>query len=151
MVSVEQLVRQNLSEGIMLSLATVSGVQPWATTLYYATDEQLNIYWVSTPARRHSQELAANYNAAASIPLDADPSSPNIGLQVQGIAGLVVDKLEVERAIKLYAEKFNSGEDYVANFLAGKDEHRLYKLAPRLFVLFDEKHFPDQARQEWLP
>lgn len=149
MASVEDLIRKNLKEGFMMVLATLSGDQPWAATVYFVADEQLNIYWVSTPERRHSQELASNFKAAGAIPLDANPSAPNVGVQVQGLAGLVAERLEVERAVKLYAQKFNSGDEYVENFLAGKDEHRLYKLAPSLLVLFDEKNFPGQARQEW--
>lgn len=149
MANVEDLIRKNLKEGFMMMLATLNGDQPWATTVYFAADDQLNLYWVSTPERRHSQELASNFKAAAAIPLDANPSAPNVGVQAQGLAGLVVDRLEIERAIKLYAEKFNSGDEYVENFLAGKDEHRLYKLAPSLLVLFDEKNFPTESRQEW--
>lgn len=117
--------------------------------MYYASDDKLNIYWLSKLDTRHSRELAANPKASAAIPLDADPSTPNVGLQVQGIAGYVGDPAEIEAAVRLYAKKFGNSEQFIQNIISGKDEHKLYKLQPSYIVLLDEKSSPDNPRQEW--
>lgn len=145
----EKHIRQTLGDGLILQIATASGDQPWAATVYYASDDNLNIYWLSNPNTRHSQDLAANPKTAGAIPLDAEPSAPNVGLQVQGIAGYLGDPAEIESAIRLYAKKYGNSSEFVDNFIAGKDEHKIYKLQPNLIVLLDEKTYPQNPRQEW--
>ena len=130
-------------------LSTASGDQPWASTLYYASDEHFNIYWLSKLDTRHSRELAASPKAAGAIPLDADPSTPNAGLQLQGIAGYVGDPAEIETATRAYAKKFGNSEQFVQGVISGKDEHKIYKLQPTAVVLLDEKTYPSSPRQEW--
>lgn len=145
----EKHIRETLKDGLILTLSTVSADQPWAATLYYVADDNMNIYWLSKINTRHSQELAANPKTTAAIPLDADPSMPNVGLQVQGIAGYLGDPAEIESAIRLYANKFGNSEEFVQSILSGQDEHKIYKLQPKYIVLLDEKTYPHNPIQNW--
>jgi len=114
-------------------------------------DSDLNIYWSSWPERRHSQELKDNPNVAGAIVVQDAHGSKGIGIQAEGTAELIEKYESVQPIAKIYAENFNMNESWVEKFSKLETKHRLYKLTPRRFVLFDEKHFPPNIGQEWLP
>jgi uncharacterized protein YhbP (UPF0306 family) len=150
MADVKDLVKQNIhGDSELMQLATVDGDQPWACTVHFVADDESNLYWLSLPTRRHSQEVAKHGKVAAAIVVK--PSMPVIGVQVEGDAEEISDKETVAAVMKRYVAKYNKGQKFYDNFVAGKNEHRLYKLTPHLFVLFDEVNFPDSGRQEWRP
>lgn len=132
----------------MMMVATVSGDQPWNATLYYVSDENLNLYWISKADTRHSQEIHEHKKVAAAIPIKFSDLVV-VGLQLEGDANLVEDQDEIKKASRLYTDKFQRGEDWYKDFLAGKNEHKLYKIKPRVVVLFDRENFPDNSRQEF--
>lgn len=144
----KNLIENYLKEGRMMMMATVSGDQPWNATLYYVSDDKLNIYWISKSDTRHSQEIHKHKKIAAAIPIRYDDLVV-VGLQVEGDAELVEDIDEIKKAIRLFTDKHQRGEDWYSDFIAGKNEHRLYRIKPRLFVLFDRENFPDNSRQEY--
>ncbi len=150
MNEVEPRIREHLQVGRMMQLATVCGDQPWCCTVYFVADEDLNLYWISSPERRHSQELHQHEKIAAAIPIKYTPGEQVIGIQVEGGGHLVENPTEIKEAIRLYADRYQRGEDWYNDFIAGKNNHKLYRLKPRLFVLFDEVAFPNDPRKEWV-
>ena len=143
-------IQKYINKGKMLQIATVSGDQPWSCTVYYASDENLNLYWISKPSTRHSQEIHKHSKVAASIPIKFDDLIV-VGVQLEGIAELIEDQNEIKEKVKLYSDKFNRGDKWYQEFVAGKNPHKLYRIRPKLFVLFDRVNFPDNDRQEWKP
>lgn len=146
----EDLIRKYLQIIEMMQVATLSGDQPWICTLYFVADEKQNLYWISSPNRRHSKEIANHSKVAVAVPVKFS-GHPVVGLQIEGEASEVDDKDEIARAMRLYTDKFNTGEDFYNDFLAGKDSHKLYGVKSSTIVLFDEENFPDNSRQEWKP
>lgn len=144
----KELVNKYLKEGRLMSVATVSGDQPWNFTAYYASDDHLNIYWISPIDTRHSKEIQANKKVAVSIPIKFDNITV-VGLQVEGDAKLIEDTGEIKEAIKIYCDKHQRGEEWYKDFIAGKNIHKAYKITPRLFVLYDRVNSPDHPRQEF--
>lgn len=134
----------------MLNIATVDGDQPWSCIVYYASDKNLNFYWISKPDTRHSKEIQKHAKVAGSIPIKFDDLTV-VGVQLEGDAVLVESSEEIATKVKLYSDKFNRGEEWYTNFIAGKNEHKLYRITPRQFAIFDRVHFPDNSRQEWRP
>lgn len=147
-MKVEDLVRKYLAKAKMMQIASSSGSQPWICTVYYAEDENLNLFWLSLPSRRHSQEIEKNFKIAVAVPVKFD-KNPIVGIQAEGGAEVVRNKAEVAKVMKKYTQKYNRGKDFYNNFVAGKNQHALYKFTPKTYVLFDEVNFPDQSRQEW--
>lgn len=147
-MSIEQHIRKNLSESKMMQIATVGSAQPWICTVYFVEDEQLNLYWLSLPSRRHSAEIEANPRVAIAVPVKVD--QPVIGIQAEGTAKVINDLTVVQDIMKLYVERYNAGKDFYDNFLAGNNQHRLYKFTPSQYVLFDEVNFKGNPRQEFV-
>ncbi len=143
----EKLIRQYLSQGKMMQLATVSGEQPWICTVYYVEDEAANLYWLSLPDRRHSQEIAKHPQVAVAVPIKFD--QPVIGIQAEGRAEKVEDAETIKQVMQRYTARYNAGKQFYDNFIAGKNQHALYKFTPNQMSLFDEQTFGDGIRRDW--
>lgn len=139
------LVRHYLPQGRTMQVATVDGDQPWICTVYFVADDELNLYWLSWPTRRHSQEIAKNSKVAIAVPIKTD--QPVIGVQAEGTAAEVTSKELVAKIMQRYTAKYNSGHQFYDNFVAGRSQHVLFKFTPSTFVLFDEVNFPTDGRQ----
>lgn len=133
----------------VMQLATLSGDQPWICSVYFVADDDLNLYWLSWPSRRHSKEIARHRKVAAAIAIRHD--QPIIGLQIEGTAEEVHDAETVGRIMRAYVTKYGVGEQFHDNFLAGSNQHHMYRLRPNMFVLMDEVNFKKEGRVEWRP
>ncbi|CAN5639154.1 hypothetical protein BH23PAT1_BH23PAT1_2900 [soil metagenome] len=151
-MDLQELITKYMRQGHMMQLATVAADQPWCCSVYYVVDEDCNIYWASIPDRRHSKEIAMHGNVAGAIPIQFAKGEKVIGLQVEGTASMVDSPGEIKQIAKKYASKFDRTMQWVEEFSSGQTKHKLYRLKPKLIVLFDEQNFsgPD-ARQEWHP
>ncbi|MEX0616853.1 MAG: pyridoxamine 5'-phosphate oxidase family protein [Candidatus Woykebacteria bacterium] len=146
-MTLKKLVEDYLNEAKMMQLATVSGDQPWSCTLYYVADESLNLYWISMENTRHSKEIGQHEKVSASIPIKFKDLVV-VGVQAEGVAELVKNTEEIKRIMSLYTNKFNRGKDWYKNFIDGKNDHKLYRMKPRSFVIYDRENFPDNPRRE---
>ena len=90
-----------------LTLATCSDGRPWAASVFYASDADLNIYFVSDHRTRHAREMLANPRVALAINADVDNWDDVRGLQVEGEAARVAGA-ERARALALYLSRFLS-------------------------------------------
>lgn len=131
----------------MMQLATMRDGQPWCCTVYFVFDEAPNLYWASLPSRRHSQELEAHPQVAAAIAVKHVNGEPVVGIQVEGTAAELAPSPDNRQVAEAYAARFGRDAQWTEDFVAGKTEHRLYKLTPAHIYLFDEVNFPGKGRQ----
>lgn len=134
-----------LRDAKLMQVATVSNGGPWICTVYFVADDNLNLYWLSLPTRRHSQDIAVDNNVAIAIAIK--PDLPVIGIQAEGAVAIVSEAKIVEKVMVQYVEKYNSGKDFYKNFIEGTNQHQMYKFTADSMILFDEKSFPDNPRQ----
>jgi uncharacterized protein YhbP (UPF0306 family) len=146
-MEVKHLIQKYLQQARMMQIATVDADQPWICTVYGVEDEDLNLYWLSLPSRRHSEEIAMHNKIAVAVPIKFD--KPVVGIQAEGRAEVVKDAEQIRKVMKIYVEKYNAGKQFYDNFIAGKNEHWLYKFTPSNFVLFDEITYKEDTRKEW--
>lgn len=135
-----------LEQGRLAQLATARDNRPWVCTVYYVVDEHLDIYWLSYPTRRHSQDIAANGRVALTVAIK--PDVPVIGVQMEGVAREVEDVATIARVMKLYVQKYGVGRSFLSRFELGANKHRLYRLRSERIVLFDEVNFGSDNPQE---
>lgn len=148
-MDLRKLIKDYLKEAKLMQLATSIDGQPWVCSVWFAADEDLNIYWFSSTTRRHSKEVMQNNKVAAAIVLPQTPQDPGRGLQLQGIAELLTEQKDIDKAVSVYAGRIFTKEQ-IEEFGALKDKpHSFYKIKPTQFVLFDSVNFPDESRQEY--
>lgn len=149
-MSVEELLKQYLPSVNIMQLATSVNDQPWTCTVHYYSDNNFNLFWLSTVDRRHSQEIKQNPRVSAAIVIHENTPTEKyiIGISVEGTAELV-DEKNGEKALNGYAKKHHSSPGFIEDVRSGKNPHKLYRLKPSNIVMFNNKDFPDDPRQEW--
>lgn len=105
METIPGYIRKFLDTHNTLSLATADGNRPWATSLFYATDAELNFYFVSDAMTRHCLDIVANMSVAATVNEDFCDWNEIIGVQVAGNANAVPANNR-ERVERLFLAKF---------------------------------------------
>lgn len=147
MKTVKELVEYYVPKSNIMQLATSSDDQPWLCTVHYYSDEALNFYWCSTTERRHSKEIADNGKTASYILVHENTTKEDyvIGLSFEGIAELV-EPQEAEKAIEGYVSKLGKDDATKADLLSGTKP--FYRFTPTTVVMFNNKDFPENPRQE---
>lgn len=138
-----------LAKTRMMQLATSVDGQPWSCTVYFAYDENLNLYWISKPDARHSQEIIKNPKVAGAIAYNQQPPQKSVsGLSFEGTAELLTGD-EEKRASELYIKQLNRDETLLEDIRSGKNPHKFYVIKPIRFVIFDTENFPNNPHQEY--
>lgn len=142
------VIKQYLDEQHVAQLATTADNKPWICNLYYVADDNYNLYWASWPNRKHSIDITKNNLVAIAIAVHSAKNKPVAGLQIQGVAEMLIEPEEVKAAAILYAAKFGRKKAWIESIVAGETQHKLYRLKPTQYVLFDEVNFAANTRLE---
>lgn len=86
MTDIRQLITDILNRGYLLSTATVDDGGVWVSDVIYVHDAQMNLYWLSQTAARHSKAIVQNSQVAGTVTVSNNPGESNIGLQITGVA-----------------------------------------------------------------
>lgn len=133
-------------------LATVDKNGVWSNPVYFAWDENLNLYFISQPNSRHMKNLEKDSRVAISIYSTAQSTFGDMtGIQLDGNAYILVDKQEVEKAYNIYygrkypdtSKNPKKDEDAYIN----NPEWIFVKIVPEHIYYFDTRFF-DEERQE---
>jgi hypothetical protein len=127
-----------------LTLATIRDGAAWAASVFYASDGDFNLYFVSDHRTRHAQDMVANPGVALAINADVDNWNDVRGLQIEGQAAKV-EGVERAKALALYLGKFlsvralfetpkSADEQTIARRLKNTD---FWRVTPRLIRLID--------------
>ena len=138
--SLTDLIHEVLDKGYLMSLATSDEGGVWVADVIYIYDEDLQLYWVSDPAVRHSQALEKGPMVAVSITASSQ-GEPNLGLQLAGQAKKLAGS-RPDLAKKHWAKRKKS-EPIPIDWL---DSDRWYELKPTKIELIHEKHFGFEKR-----
>jgi len=108
------LLSEFLDELGTLTLATQGPDGPWAASLFFARDEQLNLYFISDRNSRHARELLECGTVAVTVNDDYRHWAGIRGLQIAGRANRVPRARRSEVA-ELYLKKFGELEKLIEN------------------------------------
>jgi len=139
-----EAIRQMLEAHNTLTLATACEDRPWAASLFFASDEKLNLYFVSDHRTRHAREIESGHDVVATVNADCALWTEVRGLQIEGSARKVTGLGRV-KALSVYLGKFhdvralfeapqNADEETIAQRLRAAN---MYQLEPRWVRLID--------------
>ncbi len=148
-MDLKKLITDHLKTARVMQLATCVNNQPWACTVHFYSDDDLNFYWASIISRRHSEEIEQNPQVAIAVKIHEDTPEEKyvIGISAEGVAELI-DNDEIKKIGDQYISKLDKDPDLVTDILSGKKPFKFYKFIPSKIVLFDILNFPDDPRQE---
>lgn len=102
-----EVIRAFLESQAALALATINAAgQAEVAPLFFVSDEALNLYWLSAESSRHSINLAARPQVAATVYPMAWNWNDIRGVQIEGEAQPVRDEFLRERVLQKYLAKF---------------------------------------------
>ena len=149
MADIRKIIEDYLANTKMMQLATSIDAQPWICNVWFASDEDLNIYWFSSTTRRHSNEVLKNNKVAAAIVAPQTPQDTPRGLQLQGHAEVLTNDEDVKIARSVYEGRIFDAAT-IDSLIKNKEKpHKFYRIKPTQFVLFDGENFCDNWRQEY--
>jgi|SRR5690349_10980097 len=88
-----------------MTLATCADNLPWASTVFYASDD-FRLYFFSAPDSRHSQNVSQNPAVAVTVQEDYHDWRVIKGIQLEGKVTLIDSVLEKGKAMAIYARKY---------------------------------------------
>lgn len=144
------MVLDYLREAKLMQIATSKDNKPWVATVWYVNDDDLNLYFISRKARRHSLEIKENPNVAGAIvkPHTQGSGEKVRGLQFEGTVEWCFGET-LQKARELYLAKYPMAERVPLETLEDPNfTAAFYVVRPKAFVLFDEVNFADNPRQE---
>lgn len=124
-----------------LALATAGerDGRPQVVPLFFASDDDFNLYWISSPDSRHSANIADWNDVAVTIFAQTWEWTGIKGVQIEGVATPVTGDDERARALAIYRAKFPFVTD---KFAALIEQSTLYALRPRWLRWLDNaRHF----------
>jgi uncharacterized protein YhbP (UPF0306 family) len=135
-MNIEKTIREYLPQVIHLSLATSIENKPWVSELHFVYDDELSLYFRSTPQRRHSQEIAINPNVAGNIIVQHQLGQKVRGVYFEGTAALLNDVTEDHVAYLECVKRFGMGKEILESATQA-DGHKFYQITVETFYLFD--------------
>lgn len=139
-----------LTQHQLMSIATFRN-ELWIATVYYAVDDQLHFYFVSSADKIHSQHILQNPQVA--IAINDSQQTPQkmekfvkCGVQISGHASLLEEPKEIEDGLRLWkkALKIQSNEYFsVERILTHAIPQKVWRVTPHTLRFFHEKLFDE--------
>ena len=129
-----------LKQNRVMTLATCKDDVPWAASVMFAYDDDLNLYFISKPETRKTQNILANPEISATINQFQKTPGKVLGVQLEG-AAQKLDKKKSTEELEIFKKRFNWAEKYL-------HDHELFKIAPKKIYYLDDERFGPGGREE---
>ena len=130
----KKLILEYLGKNRLMTLATSSNDAPWATTLFFAYDDDLNLYFLSQETTRKVQNILKNPKVAVTIDREQPTPGKVKGIQLEGTA-----------------EEFTNPSIFLARHPWAKDylaHSKVFKIKPSKTIYLDDEKFGPQGKKE---
>ena len=121
----------------LMSLATRDAGGLWVADVVFIFDDDLNVYWMSSPQTRHLKAISENGEAAGTITFSTASKMPNLGIQFSGSAEKI-DGPRYDLALKHMKKRSHPEPKETDDVPHGNS---WYVLRPLKIDLIDEEHF----------
>jgi uncharacterized protein YhbP (UPF0306 family) len=129
-------VREFLSSQSTLTLATLGDDgRPMAASLFFVSDDDLCLYWVSGPASRHSHNVRQRADVAVTVHNQTWSWMEIMGVQMEGRVSVIPAGDEWHAVWERYLAKF----PFVREFEAEVSRSNFYRFTPRWARLINNK------------
>jgi nitroimidazol reductase NimA-like FMN-containing flavoprotein (pyridoxamine 5'-phosphate oxidase superfamily) len=137
-MDVEKTIREYLASVLHMSLATCVDNKPWVCEVHFVFDDNLNLYFRSKAARRHSVEIAQNPNVAGNVVEQHTIDQKPRGAYFEGVASVLESEAERAKVYPLFRDRLNCGPE-ILDDAKQEDGHNFYKVTVLDWYLFDSR------------
>lgn len=114
---------------------------PWTATLYYSVDQDMNIYFLSSPETIHCRQIEKNPKVSVAV-VDSPqrPASLKKGIQIYGKAKRISGANKIRYALELWKKTLDvTSPLYTYEGMMKKAiKGRMYKITPKRIKFFNE-------------
>ncbi|MBU1327424.1 pyridoxamine 5'-phosphate oxidase family protein [Patescibacteria group bacterium] len=136
------------SENLM-ALATIDK-KPWICNVYFVTDDNFNLYFISKPATTHCQNIAKNNSVTCSVANSSQKvTDQKVGAQIRGTAQRLNNLAKV-RWMLAFWNKMNPGFETIINLKNIQNKvikSRAYQVKPEVIKFFNEKLYGPEGQK----
>jgi uncharacterized protein YhbP (UPF0306 family) len=124
-------------------IATVGDKGVWANPVYFAWDEQYNLYFISQMPSRHMQNIEKNPKVALAI-YKTEQKGDVIGIQIEGEACILQNEAEKVEAHRVYYGRSGSLEQN--EFAMHNPKWLFVKISPDQMYYFNSDIFGEERQ-----
>ncbi len=139
----KNLILNFLSKHKLMTVATY-GEHPWIASVYYSFDQDLNIYFLSSPTTLHCKQISKNPQIAVSI-ADSHQKVGDLkkGLQIYGTAKQITDIGKIKHALRSWKDALKVKDPQLTymNMVKKVISGRMYKITPKKIKFFNQEIF----------
>ena len=136
----DDIARAILDAGIYVVLATADADgAPWASPVWFAKEDYRELYWVSYPGARHSQNIAVRPQIAMVVFDSTVPSGTGQAVYMTAIADQLSDPAAIEHGIDVFSrESVRQGDqEWGLDRVTGEARLRLYRASVQAYSILD--------------
>jgi|SRR5579872_1514815 len=125
--------KQIIKDNIYLTIATTSlNGKPWISPVFFAYDENYNLFWVSNKNSRHSKLIMENPEVAIVIFNSKAPEGEGDGVYFESKVIILEDEKEVRQAIEVLDKRVSKDQFRLKGIqeVTGEGVCRIYKAVP---------------------
>lgn len=134
-----------------MTLAT-HGEHLWAATVFYVSDDDLNLYFISPPDAEHVEQINVNSEVACAIADSHQKAGePKLGLQLYGHASEEKGLETLKWMFKMYNKLHPTTKEKLNfdNFQSKVMTSRVFKVTPKKIKFFNQELFGDEEEREY--
>lgn len=126
------------------TIATVDNEGVWSNPVYFAWDNQFNLFFISQLHSRHMQNIRKNEKVSVSI-YNTQQKGDVCGIQLEATAGILKDNLrEIKNAYDVYYGRAGKGPDMQSYI---QDPTWIFvKVTPQALYYFDTRFFKEERQ-----
>lgn len=136
----KKLILNYLSENRIMTIATAKDNIPWASSVMFAYDDSLNLYFISDPNTRKIKNIITNPNVAVAINEAKHKPGYTIGIQIDGEAKML-DKNKDSQKLEIFKKRHAWADKYL-------DSHDLFMIVPFKIIYLDDEKFGPQGKRK---
>lgn len=130
----EEVAKQIIANNIYMTIATASkNGSPWISPVFFAYDDDFNLYWVSNKESKHSMLLKENPQAAIVIFDSTAPEGEGDGVYFEVVVNELENEAEITKAMDVLGKRVSQNEFRVKEIseVTKTGVWRIYKAIPK--------------------
>lgn len=144
-VLTKEILLQFLAKHKLMAVAT-SDDFPWIASVYYSYDNDLNLYFLSSPSTLHARQILKNPKVAVAITdSHQEINDTKRGLQLSGVAHQISGIAKIKHVLALWKTSLGVVDPTLTyKAVIGS----MFKITPKRIKLFDQELFKVEDGQE---
>ena len=129
------------------AIATVDDKGVWNNPVYFAWDNQFNLYFISQPNSRHMKNIKKDSRVAVSIYATNQAGDFVKGIQLEGKARIIENDDKEDEFFYAYKTYYTRLGEFKENqAIVMNNEWMFVKVAPEKIYYFDSKTFGEERQ-----